>query len=239
MRIDMLNKQFGKFKVIKMGELVGHSRHWILKCVDCGFEKSISGHSIRRESKKCGDKYGERCQGCIAIKRQAPQGYKHCLGPCGQILPLDSFTRSNQGYNGVSDKCKMCVKNTGKIIYEMSTGAQKRSKIAGTKCDVTVAYINELNKNQNGLCVYTGIPLNWERPQDNTHCPIDRASIDRKNSSEGYIKGNVQLVSYIANIMKNSFTEEEFLSLCKIITDKAIEDGKLSNEGDAYAPPTN
>ena len=40
-------------------------------------------------------------------------------------------------------------------------------------------------------------------------------SIDRKNSSLGYTRGNVQLVLKEINLMKSNLTDERFRELCK------------------------
>ena len=48
-------------------------------------------------------------------------------------------------------------------------------------------------------------------------------SIDRIDSSKGYIKGNIQLVCGIVNVMKSDSSEDEFLQLCK----KIVEHNRL------------
>jgi hypothetical protein len=41
------------------------------------------------------------------------------------------------------------------------------------------------------------------------------ASLDRINSDEGYIKGNVQWVHKDINIMKNIYSSKYFIEMCK------------------------
>ena len=43
----------------------------------------------------------------------------------------------------------------------------------------------------------------------------DRASLDRIDSSKGYVKGNVQFVSYMANCAKNEFTSAKLKHFCE------------------------
>jgi hypothetical protein len=45
--IDLTNKKFGKLLIIKSEFVKNEERHWLCRC-DCGNEKIISGHSLRR-----------------------------------------------------------------------------------------------------------------------------------------------------------------------------------------------
>lgn len=61
-------------------------------------------------------------------------------------------------------------------------------------------------------------PLEWIPFGYHPYSP----SIDRKDSSKGYIKGNVWVISSIANRMKWNATKEQLLTFCQ---------GVLSLEG--------
>lgn len=63
---------------------------------------------------------------------------------------------------------------------------------------------------QGGKCNYTGINLDVIL----TFKKDSNASIDRIDSSKGYTKDNIQWVYKPVNIMKNSYSEEEFLYVC-------------------------
>lgn len=45
-------------------------------------------------------------------------------------------------------------------------------------------------------------------------------SIDRIDSSFGYLKENIQLVDKRVNMMKQSYSQEEFILVCKAVADK-------------------
>jgi hypothetical protein len=48
---------------------------------------------------------------------------------------------------------------------------------------------------------------------------IDKtASLDRIDSSKGYITGNLQWLHKDINWMKNSFSQEDFIKLCRDVT---------------------
>ena len=47
---------------------------------------------------------------------------------------------------------------------------------------------------------------------------IRTASLDRIDSSKGYVPGNIQWVHKDVNWMKGSFTQEYFVNICKKIS---------------------
>lgn len=56
-----------------------------------------------------------------------------------------------------------------------------------------------------------------------------RASIDRINSSEPYMPGNIHLVCAIVNLMKNDLSYNRFVGLCeKIVRHQANKEDELA-----------
>lgn len=100
--------------------------------------------------------------------------------------------------------------------------ARRRVRASGRECNITLEYLKELWENQGGRCPYTGWKL--DNPSTtNEYNGYDlhpkRASLDRIDSARGYVPGNVQFVSVIANYGKRDFREEELLEFCKAVAE--------------------
>ena len=142
---------------------------------------------------------------------------------CGEVkLRLDFYGRRND--------CKECTKRTvarNKLSYiplherdlisrlkNLCTKAKGRTK----EFSINTSDLLEVLIKQNGRCAYTKLPLLATANQFNT------VSLDRVDSSKGYVVGNIQLVCAAINKMKQEYTEEVFLLFCLLVT----QNNKLS-----------
>lgn len=63
-------------------------------------------------------------------------------------------------------------------------------------------------------CPYLGIPLIHRKYEG--RC-FDSPSLDRIDPSKGYVKGNVEVVSELANRMKQDATKEQLIAFAKAV----------------------
>jgi len=80
---------------------------------------------------------------------------------------------------------------------------------------ITMEYAWNLFLNQNRKCALTKLPLELFHIEYGK--TIGNASLDRIDSSKGYIEGNVQWIHKDVNMMKYNFNQDYFIKLCKLI----------------------
>lgn len=99
------------------------------------------------------------------------------------------------------------------------SSAKRRALKHGIAFTLTRQDILNINKTQKGLCVYSGVTLNWNPTHTGKQrvCPPDRASLDRIVPSLGYIPSNVQLVTDFANRMKTWYPHDDFIEFCRMV----------------------
>ena len=67
-------------------------------------------------------------------------------------------------------------------------------------------------------CPYLGIELVNSRPRGDSRRDI--ASLDRIDPTKGYIKGNIEVISWLANTMKNNATPELLVNFAKVVLER-------------------
>jgi predicted CopG family antitoxin len=83
------------------------------------------------------------------------------------------------------------------------------------ECNLDLPYLLNLWNKQEGKCIYTNIGM--VLPDGRLKGTMFTASLDRINSSLGYVKGNVQYTLTSVNFMKNNMSHEETKELIKLI----------------------
>lgn len=149
---------------------------------------------------------------------------------CGETVFHSSVASRSHCRN---NKCRKCSDyNKDRATYGKLNG-----KWNGYK-DIPLSYFNEVKRNaqkrnisfnitienawdtfnkQDKKCIYTGITLSL--PQRTRSKRIGEASLDRIDSSKGYTTNNIQWVHKDINWMKQDFTNDYFVKMCRLVSE--------------------
>lgn len=89
---------------------------------------------------------------------------------------------------------------------------EKAANQRGLAFEVTKEQAYALFQAQLGLCALSGVPIVLH--PNNDHYQKQTASLDRIDSSSGYVPGNIQWVHKRVNFLKRDYTEEELVFWC-------------------------
>ena len=102
----------------------------------------------------------------------------------------------------------------------MVSKARIRAKAKKLDCNIDNEYVRSLVVSH---CPIFGTPLDWSRHRGNGTVTTDGSpSLDRIDPSKGYIKGNVWIISYRANRIKNDATHEELKLVTKAVGEAIV-----------------
>lgn len=111
--------------------------------------------------------------------------------------------------------CKSCCKRKNSFEKNYLYRIKQRAKKSNIEFDLDVDYIILLLKEQNYKCNLSKLDIEIRKLW---HGNITQtASLDRIDNSKGYVIGNVQWVHKDINFMKNVYSQEYFIDLCKLI----------------------
>jgi hypothetical protein len=157
----------------------------------------------------------------IVKTKSGRQQYKTKCTSCGLIAHV-RVSRYDEDAN-----CKHCStvernkalagrgalgRTVTKTFFNYFKNGAKRRRV---DFNVTIDYVESL---WTGACTISGLGITAPTTTDgngNFFRDGITASLDRIDSSKGYIEGNVQWVHKFINIMKNGFSQEEFIYLCQ------------------------
>jgi len=154
-----------------------------------------------------------------SVVKRGKRWYKKC-GYCGVE---QSYLRRGYAINSLlaNKRCTRCssIVNNTKPQYSYKevriswftkhkTGAETR----GIDWGITIEEVWSIYVKQGKTCKLSGVPIGWaDVGRDHT------ASIDRIDSSKGYILDNIQLVHKDVNVMKSKYDQDYFISFCRKI----------------------
>lgn len=146
-----------------------------------------------------------------------------CRCDCGKLVEVSS----NGLVSGNTKSCgclKMrCGESNPRFIgYKEISGRfwqsiLRQSESRRLEVDITKEYIWDLFIKQDKKCALTDLVLEFNKNA------VDRsgtASLDRIDSSKGYIKGNVQWVHKNINEMKWDIPQRKFINYCLLVAKK-------------------
>lgn len=91
--------------------------------------------------------------------------------------------------------------------------ARARARAKGLAFDVDLPHLIDLLKSQRGLCALSRLPFSLEKPSGARARPFV-PSLDRLVPALGYVRGNIRVVSCIANSARSDFGDYAFFRLC-------------------------
>jgi len=139
---------------------------------------------------------------------------------CKETRPTTEFFKHKQTQDGYHSWCKKCCKEGNKKSRAKTNlniegrakiflqNAQKSAAKRKQPFCLTISDILDCWKAQDAVCAYSGRNMTLEAGHLNT------VSIERIDSSEGYIPSNTILVCQAINRMKSDFGLEDFYALC-------------------------
>ena len=139
---------------------------------------------------------------------------------CKETRPTTEFFKHNQTQDGYHSWCKKCCRiGNEKSRAKVNSTIEGRAKIflqnarksaakRGQPFSLEISDIVDCWHMQNAICAYSGRQMTLEAGQLNT------VSIERIDSSEGYVPSNTILVCQAINRMKSDFGFEDFYALC-------------------------
>lgn len=97
------------------------------------------------------------------------------------------------------------------------------------ECTITLQDLKDQWEKQQGICPYSGINLVLQTYKNHSNDIIFSASLDRIDSSKGYIPGNIQFVSTAINYMKSTMSDERTKFLCHKIAEHFYSEWTISS----------
>lgn len=230
---DLTGQNFGKLTVKEFSHTKNKQNYWVCSC-ECGKIKKIRDYCLTLgRTLSCGCLAGKRISNrrfgklkTIKQTRDINGELKwECLCKCGNTILVDS----NSLTSGNTQSCGCLAKRRGpknptyRGFGEISKTFWSTIIINATDrhidFNITIEYAWQVFLNQDRKCALTKQPLQFPVDSIDFKKNGKMLSLDRIDNSKGYVEGNVWWVLKEINSMKNSYSLDHFINLCKLVAE--------------------
>ncbi len=184
---DLEGKTFGLWTIGTRAPSRGSNTYWNATC-SCGLTKEVSKTNLIQ-------KKSQSCKNCRKIRWSDKT-----------LTDVYPEGENNPRYKGLKE---LSGRYWGNI--------QRRAKAHSKEFTITKEYAYNLYLEQDKKCAMSGVEITLTASQNNKDENFNTASLDRIDSSKGYIEGNVQWLHKKVNTMKWDLTQDEFIDFCKLV----------------------
>lgn len=184
---DLTNTRFGKLTALRLDGKNANGQYFWVLQCDCGNQHRCLGTSLIRGQTT-------RCSSCT--KNRWLEQNKARATRVGDLTSAWWSTHLVKRANGSNNSKYLKGK---KQVFDI---------------DVTMEEIWDLFLKQDRKCAISGLPIEFP---EGRRVHGGTASLDRIDSTKGYVKGNVQWLHKEINMLKGPRTDEELINICKLI----------------------
>ena len=150
-------------------------------------------------------RYYKNCPNCNVVQSYLRKNYAALSLKQGKMCK--ACTNKDPEHNQHKGHYKGVLRAS--FAHKYKTGAVTRN----IEWDVSFEDLADLLIEQDFKCALSGVPIQAMEIKNN-------ASLDRIDSSKGYVAGNVQWVLVEINMMKQQYSQEKFIELCCAVANK-------------------
>lgn len=137
--------------------------------------------------------------------------------------PCKEVKRSTKKHRNsfCSRKCMGRSRKERAFINKSLRQCRKNASTRNIFFQLTKEDLKNTLERQNNRCIYSGVKLNIHSKSNNF-----RPSIDRINSSLGYVPENIQFVSITSNYMKHKMSHLQAMNYCHLVAKFMASEGE-------------
>ena len=187
------------------------------KCPGCKMELPLE--SFHKNSSRC-DGRASRCKQChnkamrkykrenpVRIKKDKKKYYDENRDK------IRKYYQDNKDW--ILERAKEKRKGMDGCLKTMFYSARTRAKSKQWDFDLDLDYLHSIAPD---CCPVDGLPFDWNRERENDpSLPLAIPSLDRIDSSKGYVKGNVAIIGDKWNRWKSNMTPDDIDALSQYV----------------------